>query len=1134
MNRLRVIPCADSSSDEEPALIHSRTSTTRVVPCADSSSDDDVPSVAHFSSPNFFVCSTVQPCFDFPIDNEVEKVVVPSSAPSTVFPVFHNSHTFLPSKSPLIHLHDRSDGFSPRPKLDFSYVISASELGKFLKLFPCSSTFSRTELLNLELVLVHSDFCLPNHCQSINLSFLCFLPREFVPCTKQLSDCLEEIRSTIITDAIISNLDTPYVYKIQCFFDNSPRSIQNLQHLELVLQSRQIPARGLEFFFYKWEWGVDAFVPTLLYSLEDSDIRSLKQKICNQFQNFIVIFKDKPNVLHCSFFPSSMEGCSSIESRIQKYSFSLKNHTIHLIPATCVNPNSFFTYCLLYHPLSIATQQLADAVQTIVGSENYVLLICGTIYIVSSKDNLEVTFDGHFTNGGVQLYMLTVFQCDSTCVFPLLYSNHNLSLTCLRRVYPQFSALGRSLLLQNYFKHLQVFRTKEKIRGVAYNSLQLLNLAVQATTISSIISRSFQTPLGNNRILKCQGITVSMYSFIDLFNKVNAVPISKTAPGLQIVQQDCLDVAQRFKGNTAVLCMGNDNVPGGGYKIGAFGQQESILRRTTLLAALDPLSLSMSPVDGRKVPSHPWDFDVLLAENVEVFRHSQDLGYRFFENDAFQLSIITTAAPDTPQLTRDQDDFNSDDHRQLVLRRWNCVFLSAIKHKIQHLVLSPLGCGSFHNPLPAVCMIMVLMEYCYSKFFKSLTLTDIGENFSMCKSIITSYKAGLKTMLNPVTTLRVCPKWSACDNLGDSLHKRSYCHPPVCRGRNCPPTVSHCLFACHDSLIGTTDIKGNAFLPNWKWRDDEKWISFSYSTSQLLELRWSMFQAGLASDTFILRKIKRVADGSFQNYLISYSSMVQSNSDTSHQRQIKRKTVDFAPTLSQSYPLVVANQRSMHPIFFGNERLARLFSGAPVTITKVSRDDLFEYLVYVLVHQCDCSIYGGYVRDFLIRNAETGDLDVCCPSQDLNCSIDQFVDKLTRSSYMFDVDDPLMVNNVCQRLTVVLGRVSAQIDFTAPGASRKFSGAAPPFVEADVSNLQVSKASYLSFREPEASKNTDLATVITHCMNQEFVFYYDLNQAPQMKYRLERRVKKGWVCLSAIPSSFRDVFNGCNELYCPS
>ncbi|KAL0224148.1 hypothetical protein P9112_003538 [Eukaryota sp. TZLM1-RC] len=218
-----------------------------------------------------------------------------------------------------------------------------------------------------------------------------------------------------------------------------------------------------------------------------------------------------------------------------------------------------------------------------------------------------------------------------------------------------------------------------------------------------------------------------------------------------------------------------------------------------------------------------------------------------------------------------------------------------------------------------------------------------------------------------------------------------------------------------------------------------------------------------------------------------------------------------------------------------NPRLRRLLSGIPPPDELLNRETILEYFCYVLIWKCNCTIYGGYIRDFIIRNVAANDIDVSCPNDDLDCVIELFKKEVSNSGFNCIVKSTHLVNDVCKRVKVNFGSYSVDVDFTPPNASRRHSDAAPPYVEADVSNLQISKDNYLSFKEPAAcaTLNLSLANVLEHCLNQEFIFFYDLRNHPNLKHRLERKFIRGWTLISQIPDEQLDLIQKYKHLYKP-
>ncbi|KAL0230976.1 hypothetical protein GEMRC1_010381 [Eukaryota sp. GEM-RC1] len=207
-----------------------------------------------------------------------------------------------------------------------------------------------------------------------------------------------------------------------------------------------------------------------------------------------------------------------------------------------------------------------------------------------------------------------------------------------------------------------------------------------------------------------------------------------------------------------------------------------------------------------------------------------------------------------------------------------------------------------------------------------------------------------------------------------------------------------------------------------------------------------------------------------------------------------------------------------------NLRLRNLLSG--IIPTKMDRDGVMQYLAYILVWNCNSTIYGGYVRDFIVRNWKANDIDVMVSSDNSwDETIEKFKSELKLSNFNPVFRDLPRKNNICKSVEVGIGNYKVQVDFTTPGGSRQFENAAPPYVEADVSNLIVNKFG-LGFKEPGAQQDRGISmkTTIEHANNQEFVFFYDLNRYPALKYRLKRFRSRGFVCLSKLPDNCLDIF----------
>ncbi|KAL0229588.1 hypothetical protein GEMRC1_014205 [Eukaryota sp. GEM-RC1] len=233
-------------------------------------------------------------------------------------------------------------------------------------------------------------------------------------------------------------------------------------------------------------------------------------------------------------------------------------------------------------------------------------------------------------------------------------------------------------------------------------------------------------------------------------------------------------------------------------------------------------------------------------------------------------------------------------------------------------------------------------------------------------------------------------------------------------------------------------------------------------------------------------------------------------------------SVVFQSLKSQGLSVSVQEDKANDGI--SNRRLRNLLSG--IVPTKMNRDGVMQYLAHKLIWNCNWTIYGGYVRDFIIRNWRANDIDVVVSStQSFDTIIEDFKRELRLSNFNPVFRDLPRDNDLCKSIEINIGIYQIQVDFTFPGTSRQFDNSAPPYVEADVSNFIVNKTG-LGFKEPEVQeeKGISLKTAIEHAINQEFVFFYNLNQYPALKYRLKKISSRGFVCLSKVPDHCLDLF----------
>ncbi|KAL0233303.1 hypothetical protein GEMRC1_012048 [Eukaryota sp. GEM-RC1] len=216
---------------------------------------------------------------------------------------------------------------------------------------------------------------------------------------------------------------------------------------------------------------------------------------------------------------------------------------------------------------------------------------------------------------------------------------------------------------------------------------------------------------------------------------------------------------------------------------------------------------------------------------------------------------------------------------------------------------------------------------------------------------------------------------------------------------------------------------------------------------------------------------------------------------------------------------------NMTSLLIHNHRLSDILCGIePIKFD--SKQSVMAMIAHILVWKLDCVIYGGFIRDFLLANAEARDIDCMTPTDDVfNQTVDRFLAEVRNVFSIVEFKKIRQNNPICTKTSFSIGDFAIDVDFTRPSGGFIHPQASPPFVEADVSNFIISKQELLSFKIKTAQENFSLDMTLRHCYNKEYVFFYDLAKYRKMAVpRLVKRIKSGWKCLSVVPDDFNYLF----------
>jgi hypothetical protein len=212
------------------------------------------------------------------------------------------------------------------------------------------------------------------------------------------------------------------------------------------------------------------------------------------------------------------------------------------------------------------------------------------------------------------------------------------------------------------------------------------------------------------------------------------------------------------------------------------------------------------------------------------------------------------------------------------------------------------------------------------------------------------------------------------------------------------------------------------------------------------------------------------------------------------------------------------------------------------------------HLAHAAIFDAGCVVYGGFLRDWVVRGETAGDVDV--ETSDYDATGQAMSKALQEFSISISDSQQWGQNKNYRRLQYTWQGNAIYVDLVNP-VLVPFT---PPGVDCDVGNLQIDKDNGLHLKV-SLSKLVSLAKSIKHCMSKKFVLFYDLSAEDLLRMhdrpyfktsmcnfglwscrngssctfahgpeelrkfepaglRLEKYIKRGWICKSHVP---RDV-----------
>jgi len=214
------------------------------------------------------------------------------------------------------------------------------------------------------------------------------------------------------------------------------------------------------------------------------------------------------------------------------------------------------------------------------------------------------------------------------------------------------------------------------------------------------------------------------------------------------------------------------------------------------------------------------------------------------------------------------------------------------------------------------------------------------------------------------------------------------------------------------------------------------------------------------------------------------------------------------------YPLVRAPEGSALNIY-----QTQLSTRSPPPVGSISdRNSQMVFIAHALVWRGGCCVYGGFVRDLVVRGEKANDIDV-----------GYSVSKTSRENVLVIVREAAREINLSvveenptkgMAYAIKLCRGGEEpFDVDLVNVEEVERNSPSPGVDCDVGNIAIMISGKNSFgmrlKITERSGLLSLAESQQHCAEKCFVFYYSMDEKTAQK-RLKKYFSRGWVCLSQL------------------
>jgi hypothetical protein len=243
-------------------------------------------------------------------------------------------------------------------------------------------------------------------------------------------------------------------------------------------------------------------------------------------------------------------------------------------------------------------------------------------------------------------------------------------------------------------------------------------------------------------------------------------------------------------------------------------------------------------------------------------------------------------------------------------------------------------------------------------------------------------------------------------------------------------------------------------------------------------------------------------------------TLTQTNVKTKKERQVRQKASSWMGSLLDAFDEVFLVPDSAASRLIPLERPRK---PPPPT----DADSAKLHVAHAAVWDAGCSVYGGFVRDWVIRGESANDIDV--NTGDYDATQRAMQQALQPYGITMQTSQPWGETKAYRRLTFVWQGSSLEVDLVDPSKVPH----TPPGVDCDVGNLKIDSRGGLQLKVPEL---VSLEKSIKHALSKKFVCFYEPS-SDMAKRRIHKYMQRGWASKNEKPKYAARYWEPCVTLH---